>query len=240
MIDDNSDFGPPMDPFKFKPQLTNIWVFQKPNPRYGAPKDPEFKYGRIAGQIVENLLYYFTNTGDVVLDPMVGTGTTIDVCKAWNRQCLAFDIEPYPKRNDIVQNDLLKGLPDGIPKAHLAFLDPLYFNMKVRDAFTDFRDYVDWLRNIVNNTVPGVRRGGHIALINCDQTMIGDESYQLVLKSGEILDNNPDLRFKDTISIPLIMATQYMDFDVARAKKNKKMLGVNRQMFVFQKKGVER
>jgi DNA modification methylase len=59
-------------------QLFNVWNFPNRDKRYGL----DFK-GAIPGQIVENVLYYFTEPFDVVVDPMAGGGTTIDVCKAW-------------------------------------------------------------------------------------------------------------------------------------------------------------
>ena len=58
-------------------QLFNVWYFPNRDKQYGL----DFK-GAIPGQIVENVLYYFTEPFDVVVDPMAGGGTTIDVCKA--------------------------------------------------------------------------------------------------------------------------------------------------------------
>jgi len=232
---ESDDFGGRfMEPRKFKPKLDDVWYFQKRDTRYGMPG---YKWGLIAGQIVKNLLWHFTSEGDVVLDPMAGGGTTIDVCKEWNRTCLAFDIEPV--RDDIIKNDLLVGLPEGIPKAHLAFLDPPYMNMKVNDAFLDLRDYVGFLRMIVKNTVPFVRRGGFIALINCDQIMIENRTYPLVGESYVVLKEQPDLEFLYMISVPFTMQ-QFNGTQVVWAKKTKHLLGRNRQMFVFQKKGIER
>ena len=43
----------------------DVWNFSRCNKSYG------FDFpGRIPGQIVENLVWYYTNIGDVVIDPM--------------------------------------------------------------------------------------------------------------------------------------------------------------------------
>jgi hypothetical protein len=46
-------------------QLYDVWSFQSADEQYGIAGYP----GRIPGQVVENLLWYFTNPGDVVLEP---------------------------------------------------------------------------------------------------------------------------------------------------------------------------
>ncbi len=84
--------------------------------------------GRIPGQVVENVLWYWTKPFDVVLDPFAGSGTTIDVCKRMYRRCRAYDLAPT--RNDILQNDILQGIPKNHFPPDLILLDPPYFSMK--------------------------------------------------------------------------------------------------------------
>jgi transcriptional regulator with XRE-family HTH domain len=84
------------------PMLYNIWNFAKNDPRLG------YDYaGRIPGQIVMNLLYYYTKQGELVVDPMAGSGTTVDTCLIMNKRCKAYDIALTTK-----QLDLNKGLPE--------------------------------------------------------------------------------------------------------------------------------
>jgi hypothetical protein len=40
---------------------------------------------------VQHTLYYYTEVFDIVIDPMVGSGTTIDVCKLMLRRHLTDD-----------------------------------------------------------------------------------------------------------------------------------------------------
>lgn len=85
-------------------QLYNLWQFSAPDSRYGLDYP-----GRIPAQIVENVLYYYTEPFDLVVDPMVGGGTTIDVCRAMYRRYRAYDIRPV--RNDIKEYDITQGFP---------------------------------------------------------------------------------------------------------------------------------
>ena len=66
-----SEIDNPPDSF----QTFNLWNFQNNDPRYGVDYP-----GRIPGQIIENVLYYYTQPFEMVIDPF-GGGTTLDVCK---------------------------------------------------------------------------------------------------------------------------------------------------------------
>jgi DNA modification methylase len=65
----------------------------------------------------------YTEPGDLVLDPMAGSGTTIDVCKEEGRRCIAYDISPT--RPDITQNDARK-IPLADASAEMIFIDSPY------------------------------------------------------------------------------------------------------------------
>ncbi|MCH8257100.1 MAG: ParB N-terminal domain-containing protein [Proteobacteria bacterium] len=67
-------------------QIFNEWRFQRPDERFGI----EYP-GRIPGQILENLLYYYTDPFDVVWDLFGGGGVTVDVAKLYNRRYLCGD-----------------------------------------------------------------------------------------------------------------------------------------------------
>jgi len=53
-----------------------------------------------------NLIWRYTEPGDLVVDPMCGSGTTIDVCKEEKREVVGLDISPV--RPDIIQSDARK------------------------------------------------------------------------------------------------------------------------------------
>jgi len=58
------------------PRPYDIWNFSSSYRLFGREGYP----GQIPGQIVLQLLYFFTKQGDMVVDPMAGGGTTIDAC----------------------------------------------------------------------------------------------------------------------------------------------------------------
>jgi len=101
---------------------TTLWDYHKQS--YGLTPKGNNKYpGVTPAFIIYNLVWRYTKPGDLVLDPMAGSGTTIDVCKEERRRVIAFDI--VPTREDIIQADARK-LPveDGI--VDLVFVDSPY------------------------------------------------------------------------------------------------------------------
>jgi len=73
--------------------------------------------------LIWNLIQRYTEPGDLVVDPMCGSGTTIDVCLEENRKVIGFDIVPY--RDDILQTDA-RNLPLDDEVADFVFIDSPY------------------------------------------------------------------------------------------------------------------
>jgi len=109
-------------------KVDNVWRFQHPDSEFGADGYP----GRIPGQIVGNFLYHYTDEFDLVVDPMAGGGTTVDVCKRFNRRYAAFDINPLEDKG-IRKNDATEGIPINDGKADADFFDPPYWRLKDDD-----------------------------------------------------------------------------------------------------------
>lgn len=115
----------------FVPQFGNLWRFGRADPKYGTKGYP----GRCPGQQVKQLLWFYTNEGDMVTDPFAGGGTTLDVCNEWKRKCYVSDINPC--RPDIEKRDVLV---DGLPniQSKLIILDPPYCSqVEYTSATTD-------------------------------------------------------------------------------------------------------
>ena len=72
----------------FRPTPYDVWAF-KHDRAFGIPHP-----GSIPPGIVAHTLHYFTEPGALVVDPMAGGGTTLDVCESMGRRCLAYDIDP--------------------------------------------------------------------------------------------------------------------------------------------------
>jgi hypothetical protein len=84
--------------------------------------------GRIPGQLIAHVLFVYTKPGDLVVDPMAGSGTTLDACSLMGRKRRGYDIDGRHERYDIEQHDLTSGWPEITSKANLVFWDPPYFD----------------------------------------------------------------------------------------------------------------
>lgn len=105
-------------------ETTTLWDF--PTQNYGSIPHGDNKYpGVTPAFIIWNLLQRYTVENDLVVDPMCGSGTTIDVCKEENRRVLGFDIVPY--REDIIPADARK-LPLVNSIVDFIFIDSPYSN----------------------------------------------------------------------------------------------------------------
>lgn len=146
----------------------NSWQFSENDPRFGIPHP-----GRIPGQIACNIIYYYTEPGDLVVDPMAGGGSTIDAAAYLERQCLAYDVAP--RRPDIIQHDISKGFPEEAKDCQLIFMDPPYWNM-IDEGYTDgsasrksLEGFIAWYDSLLFNASRCVRVGGFVSVINMGQ-----------------------------------------------------------------------
>ncbi|MBY0311963.1 MAG: hypothetical protein K2W85_07835 [Phycisphaerales bacterium] len=79
--------------------------------------------GATPSWVIWQLLQRYTREGDRVLDPMCGSGTTLDVCDDLGRKGIGFDL--LPRRPDIAQADA-RSLPMPDASADFVFVDPPY------------------------------------------------------------------------------------------------------------------
>jgi len=101
----------------------NVWTFDVPDPRFGKSG---YK-GRLPGQVVANALFYYTQPGALIIDPMAGGGTTGDVVATLpyfnDRKVKMYDIDPIDSRIERA-NILLTGIPEQSGSINYVFLDP--------------------------------------------------------------------------------------------------------------------
>ena len=170
---------PPLEPF-----TTTLWTYPSqhyaPSSGAGNAQQGRADYtGATPSWVVWQLLHRYTAPGDLVVDPMVGSGTTLDVAADLGRRAKGFDLQPT--RPDIAQADARHlPLPDG--SADFVFLDPPY-STHVRysgrpecigtlDALPDAPDqgqaYYDAMAEALSECVRVLKPGGHLALYVSD------------------------------------------------------------------------
>lgn len=107
-----------------KLQTTTLWEY--PSQDYGrAPHGDKDYVGATPAWVIWNLLERYTRPNDLILDPMCGSGTTLDVANELGRRGLGFDLSPLPGRPDIKANDA-RQLPLESGSVDFAFIDPPY------------------------------------------------------------------------------------------------------------------
>jgi adenine-specific DNA-methyltransferase len=107
---------------KLEPMTTTLWEY--PSQHYGSEMQGDRDYmGATPSYIIWNLLVRYTREKDLIVDPMCGSGTTIDVARDLKRRALGYDLQP--SRKDIFRADARK-LPLETGKADFVFIDPPY------------------------------------------------------------------------------------------------------------------
>jgi transposase len=216
-------------------QCYNVWNFPRCNESYGM----KGYTGRIPGQIIENLLYYYTEPFDIVVDPMGGSGTTIDVCKAMYRRHLTSDIKPI--RVDIIDRNIIAN--GFLPKAKgckLVFLDPPYWRLKESDYQTGLESYKQWcefMAIIAASSAALFSKGqsGIVALL-VEAFFDRQNGKQFVDLPFDCSQLFIDQGFKviQRISAPLPVSTVDIN-DQKYGETNKILLDLNRDLILFSK-----
>lgn len=107
-----------------RPELptTTLWDF--PSQSYGRGRQGDKRYGGVTpSHVIVGVVSRFSRRGELVLDPMCGSGTTLDVCRDLNRRAVGFDLQPT--RPEIRKSDA-RSLPLADRSVDLAFVDPPY------------------------------------------------------------------------------------------------------------------
>jgi DNA modification methylase len=111
-------------------ESTTLWDF--PTQNYGDTPHGDNKFNGVTPAfVIWNLLQRYTKPEDLIVDPMAGSGTTIDVAKELGRRFIGYDITPY--RDDIIQNDA-RAIPLKDNSVDFVFIDSPYSdNVKYSD-----------------------------------------------------------------------------------------------------------
>lgn len=107
---------------KLELQTTTLWDYPSQHYSEDLQGDPAYA-GATPSYVIWNVLQRYTRPGDLVVDPMCGSGTTIDVAHDLERRVRGFDLAPF--RKDIEQADARK-VPLPNSTADFVFVDPPY------------------------------------------------------------------------------------------------------------------
>jgi ParB-like chromosome segregation protein Spo0J len=218
----------------WRPTPYDVWPCRH-DPAFGIPHP-----GTIPAGIVAHTLHYYSQPGGLVVDPMAGGGTTLDVCAAMGRRCLAYDLAP--SRPEIHQLDVRGGLPTEAHGSELIFCDPPYHTMLARRYDTStvadapLADWLTFLETLAAHAFTALAPGGHVALLLANQTEkdlpagVGyiDHvfyGFNALLGAGFV----PERR----VSCP--MAGAYLPQQVRRARVHGRMLGQVRDLLVMRR-----
>jgi len=156
------------------PRPYDIWSFGNAYDLFGRQDHP----GRVPGQLILQLLYFFTEPGDMVIDPMAGGGTTVDACLIMGRKCLAFDSDPgvCEKRFDIKLKDAISAIEGLTRRPELILLDPPYYKKMDKEygensiSRLDREEYLDYIDKLASAAYAKLGKDGHLALLMSDYT----------------------------------------------------------------------
>jgi len=217
-----------------EPPVYNVWNYATCDQRFGQ-KHP----GQIPGQAVINLLLWLTKPFDIVIDPMAGGGTTVDVCRYLLRRYHCFDIDP--RREDIKKWDISEGYPRFPQKPNFILLDPPYWRLK-RDeysadgsAMSSYENWLKFMNKLARDSYKAIQKGGHIALFI--QSFLDEwESKKYIMANFDCLNLFLENKFECVMDIALNMPTQVKSFrDVKWAKEKGKILSIKRDVYVFRR-----
>jgi DNA modification methylase len=183
-----------------KPKLASTTLWDYPKQSYGKTQKGSNKYAGVTPAfVIYNMVRRYTDPGDLVLDPMAGSGTTIDVCKEEGRKCIAYDISPT--RPDIVQNDARK-IPLNDSSVDMIFIDSPYGdNIDYNDhpgnigkISAESEEFYDALDSVISECHRVLRPGKALGWLIGDQwvkkkfTPVGFKIYEQLSKRLETVD----------------------------------------------------
>lgn len=221
-----------MADFGCEPQVFTIWKFNGRDERFGVEHP-----GNIPAGIVFNALYYWTEQGDLVVDPMAGGGVTVDVCKAMKRRCLAWDVSPV--RDDVEKHNAVDPWPVEPETVSLVFVDPPYWKQKRGEyrgegnlADMELKEFYAAMEKAFRHAFAALHPKGRLAVI-VGPTQENGTVYDHVLEFAAMLARI-GFAYVNRVIVPYT-TQQVSGFDVSQARKSRFLLKLHRDLLVYRK-----
>jgi len=117
-------------------KFTKSWKIYKPKPRDNEEIQHPAKFPL---QMIKEHIKFFTHENDWVIDPFLGTGTTLEACRATNRKGLG--VELISKYAEIARNKIKqKGLQDfsGSPNRYIIIEGDIREKLRQKTLLNDY------------------------------------------------------------------------------------------------------
>ena len=179
-------------------EATTFWDFPKQS--YGLTPKGDNKYAGVTpALIIYNMIWRYTEPGDLVVDPMAGSGTTIDVCKEEKRIAIGYDI--HSTRTDIIKNDA-REIPLGDNSVDMVFIDSPYgdnirYNAELKNIgniSSESEEFYDELEKVMKESHRILKEGKVLGWLIGDQwvkkkfTPVGLKIYERLCRHFEPVD----------------------------------------------------
>jgi len=179
-------------------EATTFWDFPKQS--YGLTPKGNNKYAGVTpALIIYNMIWRYTEPGDLVVDPMAGSGTTIDVCKEEKRIAIGYDI--HSTRKDIIKNDA-REIPLGDNSVDMVFIDSPYgdnirYNEEqgnIGNISSESEEFYDELEKVMKESKRILKEGKVLGWLIGDQwvknkfTPVGLKIYERLSRHFEPVD----------------------------------------------------
>jgi len=217
------------------PQHSNSW---KP---FNLDKSQIKFKGQSPKELIQNILYYYTEPRDIVIDPMAGSGAVGVVCKEMGRRSKLYDMNPI--HEEIERNDILKGIPKlKINKlADLIYFDPWYFSLLKNDhppsKFTESYDsFLDSIKKATKNCSSVLKKGGRLVLLMKPmREKLYEGRWLPSSRDSSILIEKNGFELIQEISAPLSFHETFSPHQVKEAEERKVLLNIVNHILVFRR-----
>lgn len=224
----------------------DLWNFNDCDKRFGDEWN-----GQIPAQLVAHALYFFTESDDLVFDPMAGGGVVPDVCLAFGRRCYAVDKSTRRERPEIMHHhwdykqliwpEKIKTKPDFI------FWDPPYYKKMASEYGPDSisalprKEYLEFFAAAFSLFRERSAQGCRLAFLIADwrafeSTPAREENAEeavLLYHYWRLLE---ETGWKVTHRVECPLSTQRMNGGIVSAMQEKRILGTITRTLLIAKK----